>query len=40
MSHYDIIVQIWSINLIAKTSPITTSEITPGLYTHLNRDQM
>ena len=28
------------INLIAKTSPTTTSEVTPGLYTYLNRVQM
>ena len=29
-----------SVNLVAKTSPTTTSEVTPGLYTHLNREQM
>ena len=31
---------MYPVNLIAKTSPTTTSEITPGLYTHLNRVQM
>ena len=28
-----------SANLIARTSPTTTSEVTPDLYSHLNREQ-
>ena len=31
---------MYPVNLIAKTSPTTTFEITLGLYTHLNREQM